>query len=123
MDKATILDKDVDVTFGCPKCSTPFVYTNDIVPTVVPTYHVCQRCNIPLFIAPVSMQVQFKKPKRGKKNEVSDTERAAKKAVMSYGFSASETDKAMSSLDTAGLELTDLIKQILGSMNKKEVDK
>jgi len=140
MDKAIIAATNTDVMFECPKCEEAFVYQNDILPTEIPTYHSCEKCKIPLFIAPISIRVGFKRLKKKvradqdwavettkdvkkdltKTVDVSyDILKSTKKVVMSYGFSATEVDKAISSFDPSGLGLTELIKKTLSSIREK----
>ena len=67
MDKATLVEYDLDIVLGCPHCDYIFELSTYEIPTEGSTYHVCEKCQIPLEIKPISINIEFKKPAQRKK--------------------------------------------------------
>ena len=96
MDKATLVEYDLDIVLGCPNCDYVFELSTHEIPTAGSTYHVCEKCQIPLEIKPISINIKFKKPtkrkKHRKKKNITKYEKQNKAieeallVVKSYGF-------------------------------------
>ena len=96
MDKATLVEYYLDIVFGCPHCDYVFELSTHEIPTAGSTYHVCEKCQIPLEIKPISINIKFKKPtkrkKHRKKKNIAKYEKQNKAieeallVVKSYGF-------------------------------------
>ena len=67
MDKATLVEYYLDIVLGCPHCDYVFELSTYEIPTAGSTYHVCEKCQIPLEIKPISINIKFKKPTERKK--------------------------------------------------------
>ena len=134
MNKAQIYASRTDVMFQCPTCDTTFVYEDEILPTEVPTYHTCEKCNLPLFIEALSVHVGFKKLKSDKKKPKTGEdyykiaqdhiklEKAAKTIIMSYGFTKSQVDAAREycwqmHLINTGDSLEEVVKNIIANID------
>ena len=61
MDNAKLVEYDLDITLGCPKCDYLFQLSNYSIPTEGSTYQVCENCNIALEVKPISINIDFKK--------------------------------------------------------------
>ena len=96
MDKATLVEYYLDIVLGCPHCEYVFELSTYDIPTEGSTYHVCEKCQIPLEIKPISINIKFKKPtkrkKHRKKKNIAKYEKQNKAIeealliVKSYGF-------------------------------------
>ena len=62
MDNAKLVEYNLDITLGCPKCDYLFQLSNYSIPTEGSTYQVCENCQIPLEVKPISIDIDFKKP-------------------------------------------------------------
>ena len=61
MDKANLVEYYLDIILGCPNCDYVFELSTHEIPTEGSTYHVCEKCQIPLEIKPISIEIEFKK--------------------------------------------------------------
>ena len=61
MDKANLVEYYLDIILGCPHCDYVFELSTHEIPTEGSTYHVCEKCQIPLEVKPVSIKIKFKK--------------------------------------------------------------
>jgi|LULM01.1.fsa_nt_gb hypothetical protein len=61
MDKAQLVEYNLDIVLGCPECDYLFSLSNYSIPTEGSTYHVCENCQIPLEVKPISIKIKFKK--------------------------------------------------------------
>ena len=96
MDNAKLVEYYLDIVLGCPHCDYVFELSTSEIPTEGSTYHVCEKCQIPLEIKPISINIKFKKPtkrkKHRKKKNISKYEKQNKAIeealliVKSYGF-------------------------------------
>ena len=96
MDKASLVEYYLDIILGCPHCNYVFELSTHEIPTEGSTYHVCEKCQIPLEIKPISINIKFKKPtkrkKHRKKKNITKYEKQNKAIeealliVKSYGF-------------------------------------
>tara|TARA_R100000664_G_C2651672_1_gene72038 strand:- start:84 stop:482 length:399 start_codon:yes stop_codon:yes gene_type:complete len=126
MDKAQLVEYNLDITLGCPKCDYLFQLSNYSIPTEGSTYQVCENCQIPLEIKPVSIKIKYKKtPKIKKSTEkvVSDLleygKQDAKKIIQSYGFASKEIDNVLKNLETDGMAIETIVKEVLSRIDKK----
>ena len=96
MDKASLVEYYLDIILGCPHCNYVFELSTHEIPTEGSTYHVCEKCQIPLEIKPIDINIKFKKPTKRKKQRKAKNiakykkqNKAIEKArlvVQSYGF-------------------------------------
>ena len=59
MDNAKLVEYDLDIVLGCPKCDYLFQLANYSIPTEGSTYQVCDNCQIPLEVKPISIKIKF----------------------------------------------------------------
>jgi len=124
--------------FGCPNCDYIFSYVYSTAPTEVPTYQVCEQCDEPLLINPITINVKFKKctldKKPHKKNKEINRKRyqamnravdEARLIVKSYGFTSKQFDNAFKTIESLykpgwkPLPTKELVKQILSRIDNK----
>ena len=96
MDKATLVEYYLDIVFGCSNCDYVFELSTHEIPTEGSTYHVCEKCQIPLEVKPISINIEFKKPTKRKKHrkekakvKYKEQNKAIEEALLvvkSYGF-------------------------------------
>ena len=135
MDKATLVEYYLDIVFGCPHCDYVFELSTHEIPTAGSTYHVCEKCQIPLEIKPISIKIKFKKPAKRKKprkenatvkykkqNKAIET---ARLVVKSYGFTKEQFDSALDKVEERyppGWNPTStemLVKEVLARIDNK----
>ena len=135
MDKATLVEYDLDIVLGCPHCDYVFELSTYDIPTEGSTYHVCEKCQIPLEITPISIKIKFKKPAKRKKHrkekakvEYKEQNKAietARSVVTSYGFTKEQFDSALDKVEELyppGWEPTSaetLVKEVLARIDNK----
>ena len=126
------------VVFGCPNCEYIFSYDYSTAPTDTPTYEVCEQCDEPLLVNPVTISVKFKKCTLDKKPKKKNKEINKKKykvinkavdearlIVKSYGFTSKQFDNAFKAIDSLykpgwkPLPTEELVKQILSRIDNK----
>ena len=124
--------------FGCPNCDYIFSYDYSTAPTEVPTYQVCEQCDEPLLINPITINVKFKKCTLDKKPHKKNKEINRKKyqamnravdearlIVKSYGFTSKQFDNAFKTIESLykpgwkPLPTKELVKQILSRIDNK----
>ena len=96
MDKATLVEYDLDIVLGCPHCDYVFELSTYEIPTEGSTYQVCENCQIPLEVKPISIDIDFKKTTKRKKPrkekakvKYKEQNKAIEEALLvvkSYGF-------------------------------------
>ena len=135
MNKAKIVAHNGAI-FGCPNCDYIFQYDYSTVPTDIPTYKVCEKCNEALLVNPVTIKVKFKKctldkepkkkrnkPKYCKMNKAIDEARAI---VKTYSFSVKQFDNAFKRIEglyESGwqpISTEELVRQILARIDNKD---
>ena len=135
MDKATLVEYDLDIVLGCPHCDYVFELSTYEIPTAGSTYHVCEKCQIPLEIKPISIKIKFKKPIKRKKQR---KEKAivtyqkqnkviaqARLVVKSYGFTKEQFVSALDKVEglyQPGWKPTStetLVKEVLARIDNK----
>jgi ribosomal protein S4E len=124
MDGAKLVEYDLDITLGCPKCDYLFQLSNYSIPTEGSTYQVCENCNIALEVKPISIEINFKKPvKIKKKKEVPIPKNRlledAKSIIQTYGFSMKEINHVLNTLDTDGMAVETIVKEVLSRIDNK----
>lgn len=135
MDKAKLVEYNLDIILGCPKCDYVFVLSNYSIPTEGSTYHVCEECQIPLEVKPIHIKIKLKKPIKSKnvgdkknkdkyKRQNKSVQRA-KLAIKSYGFTEEQFNNAFN--EVKGLyepgwepvKTETLIREILARIDNK----
>ena len=126
MDNAKLVEYNLDITLGCPKCDYLFQLSNYSIPTEGSTYHVCENCQIPLEVKPISIKIKFKKPTKLKKIKekvvvdlLEDGKEDAKNIIKTYGFSSKEIDNVLKTLETDGMAIETIVKEALSRIDKK----
>ena len=135
MDKATLVEYDLDIVLGCPHCEYVFELSTHEIPTEGSTYHVCEKCQIPLEIKPISINIKFKKPtkrkKHRKKKNIAKYEKQNKAIeealliVKSYGFTKEQFVSALDKVEglyQPGWKPTStetLVKEVLARIDNK----
>jgi len=126
MDNAKLVEYDLDIVLGCPKCDYLFQLANYSIPTEGSTYQVCENCNIALEVKPISIEINFKKPTKLKKieekvvvNLLEDGKEDAKNIIKTYGFSAKEIDNVLNTLETDGMAIETIVKEVLSRIDNK----
>ena len=96
------------------------------IPTEGSTYQVCDNCQIPLEVKPISIKIKFKKPTKLKKvkekvviNLLEDGKEDAKNIIKTYGFSAKEIDNVLDTLGTDGMAIETIVKEVLARIDNK----
>ena len=119
------------VVFGCPNCEYIFSYDYSTAPTDTPTYEVCEQCDEPLLVNPVTISVKFKKctldkkpkKKNSKYRKMNKSIDRARAIVKTYGFSVKQFDDALNTIDSLyrpgwkPLPTEELVKQILSRID------
>ena len=122
MDNAKLVEYNLDITLGCPKCDYLFQLSNYSIPTEGSTYQVCENCNIALEVKPISIDIGFKKPvkiikkKKTPKNRLLED---AKSIIQTYGFSMKEINHVLKSLDISGMAVETIVKEVLSRIDNK----
>jgi len=135
MDKATLVEYYLDIVLGCPHCDYVFQLSTHEIPTEGSTYHVCEKCQIPLEIKPISINIEFKKPIKRKKHrkekakvKYKEQNKAIEEALLvvkSYGFTTEQFDSALNKVEglyQPGWEPTNtetLVKEVLARIDNK----
>ena len=126
MDNAKLVEYNLDITLGCPKCDCLFQLSNYSIPTEVSTYQVCDNCQVPLEVKPISIKIKFKKPTKLKEvkekvvvNLLEDGKEDAKNIIKSYGFKVREIDNVLNALETDGMAIETIVKEVLARIDKK----
>ena len=135
MDKATLVEYDLDIVLGCPHCDYVFELSTYEIPTEGSTYHVCEKCQIPLEIKPISINIEFKKPAKRKKHrkekakvKYKEQNKAIEEALLivkSYGFTKEQFDNAFNKVEglyQPGWKPTStetLVKEVLARIDNK----
>ena len=150
MDNAKLVEYNLDITLGCPKCDYLFQLSNYSIPTEGSTYQVCENCQIPLEVKPISIDIDFKKPvkikvdgfaavsgnptqnveQKDNKKEVPlnrslegfrdiCSRKDAKSIIKTYGFSMKEINHVLNSLDTDGMAVETIVKDVLSRIDNK----
>ena len=126
MDNAQLVEYNLGITLGCPKCDYLFQLSNYSIPTEGSTYQVCDNCQIPLEVKPISIKIKFKKPTKLKKvkekvviNLLEDGKEDAKNIIKTYGFSAKEIDNVLKTLETDGMAIETIVKEVIARIDKK----
>ena len=126
MDKAQLVEYNLDIVLGCPECDYLFSLSNYSIPTEGSTYHVCENCKIPLEVKPISIKIKFQKPAKLKKakekvvvNLLEDGKEDAKNIIKTYGFSAKEIDNVLKTLETDGMAIETIVKEVIARIDKK----
>ena len=134
MNKAKIVAHNGAI-FGCPNCDYIFQYDYSTVPTDIPTYKVCEKCNKALLVNPVVISVKFKKctldkkPKKKNKSKHRKMNKAVDKArtiVKSYGFAVKQFDDAFNRIEGLyepgwqPISTEELVRQILARIDNKD---
>ena len=92
MDKATLVEYNLDIVLGCPHCDYVFELSTYDIPTAGSTYHVCEKCQIPLEIKPISINIKFK---RAVKTQKERKEQRKKKTIAKYQKQNKSIEKAL----------------------------
>ena len=135
MDKANLVEYYLDIVLGCPHCDYVFELSTYEIPTAGSTYHVCEKCQIPLEIKPISINIKFKKPTKRKKQR---KEKAivkypkqnkaiaqARLVVKSYGFTKEQFDNAFNKVEELyqpgwkPVNTETLVKEVLARIDNK----
>ena len=135
MDKATLVEYDLDIVLGCPHCDYVFELSTYEIPTAGSTYHVCEKCQIPLEIKPISINIKFKKPTKRKKPrkekaivKYEKQNKAIEEALLvvkSYGFTKEQFVSALDKVEglyQPGWKPTStetLVKEVLARIDNK----
>ena len=125
MDNAKLVEYDLDITLGCPECDYLFQLSNYSIPTEGSTYQVCENCNIALEVKPISIDIDFKKSiklKKKRSNKEIPKNRLledAKKIVQTYGFNMKEINHVLNTLDTDGMAVETIVKEVLSRIDNK----
>ena len=123
MDNAKLVEYNLDITLGCPKCDYLFQLSNYSIPTEGPTYQVCENCQIPLEVKPISIDIDFKKSvkikKKKKKTPKNRLLEDAKSIIQTYGFSMKEINHVLKSLDISGMAVETIVKEVLSRIDNK----
>ena len=135
MDKATLVEYYLDIVLGCPYCDYVFELSTHEIPTEGSTYHVCEKCQIPLEVKPISINIEFKTPTKRKEQRKKKTiakyqkqNKAIEEArlvVKSYGFTKEQFDSALDKVEglyQPGWEPTNtetLVKEVLARIDNK----
>jgi hypothetical protein len=112
MDKANLVEYYLDIILGCPHCDYVFELSTHEIPTEGSTYHVCEKCQIPLEIKPISIEIEFKKSikirkqKREKKKKTivkyqkqNKSIEKARLVIKSYGFTTEQFNSAFNKVE------------------------
>ena len=123
MDGAKLIEYDLDITLGCPKCDYLFQLSNYSIPTEGSTYQVCENCNIALEVKPISIDIDFKKSvkikKKKKKTSKNRLFEDSKSIIQTYGFSMKEINHVLKSLDISGMAVETIVKEVLSRIDNK----
>ena len=135
MDKASLVEYYLDIILGCPHCNYVFELSTHEIPTEGSTYHVCEKCQIPLEIKPIDINIKFKKPTKRKKQrkakniakyqKQNKSIEKARLVVQSYGFTKEQFDSALDKVEELyppGWEPTSaetLVKEVLARIDNK----
>ena len=114
MDNVKLIEYNLQIKVGCPNCDSTFDFLNYGIPEEVPTYVICDNCNIPLCVKPFEIVV---KAKTSAPNHIV---KEAKKIVKSYGFSTKQINQILKDLDTTSMSLETLVKTILSKVDQNE---
>ena len=135
MDKASLVEYYLDIILGCPHCNYVFELSTHEIPTEGSTYHVCEKCQIPLEIKPIDINIKFKKPTKRKKQRKAKNiakykkqNKAIEKArlvVQSYGFTKEQFDSALNNIEGlyqpgwGPIVIETLVKEVLARIDNK----
>ena len=135
MDNAKLVEYYLDIVLGCPHCDYIFELSTYDIPTEGSTYHVCEKCQIPLEIKPISINIEFKKPTKRKKPrkekaivKYKEQNKAIEEALLvvkSYGFTKEQFDNAFNKVEglyQPGWKPTStetLVKEVLARIDNK----
>ena len=135
MDNAKLVEYYLDIVLGCPHCDYIFELSTHDIPTEGSTYHVCEKCQIPLEIKPISINIEFKKPTKRKKHrkekakvKYKEQNKAIEEALLvvkSYGFTKEQFDNAFNKVEglyQPGWKPTStetLVKEVLARIDNK----
>ena len=135
MDKATLVEYGLDIVLGCPHCDYVFELSTYEIPTEGSTYHVCEKCQIPLEIKPIDINIKFKKPTKRKKHrkekakvKYKEQNKAIEEALLvvkSYGFTKEQFVSALDKVEglyQPGWKPTStetLVKEVLARIDNK----
>jgi len=114
MDNAKLIEYNLQIKVGCPNCDSTFDFFNYGIPEEVPTYVLCENCNIPLCVKPFEIII---KPKIFAPTSII---KEAKKVVKSYGFKIKQINEILNDLDTTSMTLETLVKTILSKVDQNE---
>ena len=135
MDKANLVEYYLDIILGFPHCDYVFELSTHEIPTEGSTYQVCDKCQIPLEIKPISIEIEFKKSiklkskkdkkNKGKYNRQNKSVQRAKLAIKSYGFTEEQFNNAFNEVKDLyepgwePIKTETLIREILSRIDKK----
>lgn len=126
MHKAELVEYDLNIILGCPECDYLFQLSNYAIPTEGSTYQVCENCQIPLEVKPVSININFREAIKIKKsvgtlmaNVLEHGKEKAKTIIKSYGFGAKEIDNVLNNLETDGMAIETIVKEVIARIDKK----
>jgi transcription initiation factor TFIIIB Brf1 subunit/transcription initiation factor TFIIB len=138
MDKANLVEYYLDIILGCPHCDYVFELSTHEIPTEGSTYHVCEKCKIPLEIKPISIKIEFKKSSKiqtqKEKRKKKTTEKykkhnksisKARLVIKSYGFTTEQFNIALNKIERPyktgckPISTETIIKEILARIDNK----
>ena len=135
MDNAKLVEYYLDIVLGCPHCDYIFELSTYDIPTEGSTYHVCEKCQIPLEIKPISINIEFKKPTKRKKQRKEKAivkypkqNKAIEEALLvvkSYGFTKEQFDNAFNKVEGLyqpgwkPISTEALVKEVLARIDNK----
>ena len=135
MDKASLVEYYLDIILGCPHCNYVFELSTHEIPTEGSTYHVCEKCQIPLEIKPIDINIKFKKPTKRKKQrkakniakyqKQNKSIEKARLVVQSYGFTKEQFDSALNKIEGlyqpgwGPIVIETLLKEVLARIDNK----
>ena len=135
MDKANLIEYYLDIVLGCPHCDYVFELSTHEIPTEGSTYHVCEKCQIPLEIKPIDINIKFKKiiktQKKRKKKTIAKYQKQnesiakARLLVKSYGFTTEQFNSAFNKVEGLyqpgwkPINTEALVKEVLARIDNK----
>ena len=114
MDDVKLIEYNLQIKVGCPKCNSIFEFVNYEIPEEVPTYVNCNNCNVSLCVKPFEIII---KAKASASNHIV---KEAKKLVKSCGYKTKLINAILEDLDTTNMTLKTLVKTILSKVDLNE---
>ena len=114
MNKAKVVEYNLQIILECPNCSYAFDLCNYKIPEKISLTVKCDVCNKKLCVEPLNIVI---KPKD---SVTSSIVRQAKQIVRSYGFKTQEVNNVLNDLDTTGISLEELVKSIIAKVDQDE---